>query len=879
MTDAIRRRFEHGSTWVRADFHLHTAADKEFERPAAGLSFKKAYVQRLLQEDVGLGVITNHNKFDRGEFRSLRKAANKHGIYLLPGIELSVADGVSGVHVLIVFEPESWVDSKSDRDYINLLLDNAFPHAANREHENFRCQWNLRETLQKLMEHEDRGRHSFIVMAHVDQAKGCNTELGLRMKDYFDDNFRRFVLGFQKVRSRDNLQNLAQWLGSDWKPARLEGSDCKSLDQVGHAHKDAGKKKRTFLKLGAFSFQAVRLALLMKEQRVAETRPERGARFVRRISFTGGLLHGRTLTFSPDMTDLIGIRGSGKSSILECLRYVLDCRLTADAEDANYKEALVGRTLGSGGKASVDLVTEDGTSYQMQRIFKDSPKVFRGSEVIPNLRPLSVLKTRYFGQRDLAKFSEQRSAWALVERFTGGAGAKADVIEALRHRIEQRLVMLNQGEQRLSKIDEVKGQLAEIREDLEKFEAQGLGERLKAQIALEKDLDYAGDVLTAEADALKVLQDWIESYEAPLESALTYRPAGDTERYAAIQGSLERYLVAFRKIKGIAQELENERNQTENGRNALKAFYDSQKEAFAEVRRNLHLKDELSADSFLQLSKRKGNREAILWELETLRVKRMQLEKELQRDLATLQDLWHEEHQERLQEIERLNTASADLRIELQFKADKEAFVEKLSGVTTGLQRRTLRRVCDEVADGVELYLDLVRDREAIRNAGLKEDQILKLKECVFSNLENVLSYRPPDRTEIFYKNNPLQSHSLGQRATALMLFLLAQGDFDLLIVDQPEDDLDNQTIFEEVIKRLLSLKGKRQIIFATHSPNILVLGDAEQVLRCRFTPDRIDLLAGTIDDRKMQSEIVSVMEGGEDAFLRRQQIYESWTP
>ncbi len=53
------------------------------------------------------------------------------------------------------------------------------------------------------------------------------------------------------------------------------------------------------------------------------------------------------------------------------------------------------------------------------------------------------------------------------------------------------------------------------------------------------------------------------------------------------------------------------------------------------------------------------------------------------------------------------------------------------------------------------------------------------------------------------------------------MLFLLGRKDFDLLIIDQPEDDLDNQTIYTEVIRRLLDLKGKCRIIFATHSPNI----------------------------------------------------------
>jgi predicted ATP-dependent endonuclease of OLD family len=100
----------------------------------------------------------------------------------------------------------------------------------------------------------------------------------------------------------------------------------------------------------------------------------------------------------------------------------------------------------------------------------------------------------------------------------------------------------------------------------------------------------------------------------------------------------------------------------------------------------------------------------------------------------------------------------------------------------------------------------------------------------------------------------------------------------DLLLVDQPEDDLDNQTLYSEVITRLLQLKEKKQFIFATHSPNIPVLGDAEQIIRCRYMPDAIEVLSGTIDSAEMQDEIIDVMEGGDHAFRKRKQIYESWS-
>ena len=116
------------------------------------------------------------------------------------------------------------------------------------------------------------------------------------------------------------------------------------------------------------------------------------------------------------------------------------------------------------------------------------------------------------------------------------------------------------------------------------------------------------------------------------------------------------------------------------------------------------------------------------------------------------------------------------------------------------------------------------------------------------------------------------------QRASALIVFLLAQKDNDILIIDQPEDDLDNQTIYDEVIKEILKLKGEMQFIFATHNANIPVLGDSECIVACNFEDcTQIEINEGTIDTPSIQKSIVSIMEGGKDAFNKRKNIYNIW--
>jgi ABC-type bacteriocin/lantibiotic exporter with double-glycine peptidase domain len=120
------------------------------------------------------------------------------------------------------------------------------------------------------------------------------------------------------------------------------------------------------------------------------------------------------------------------------------------------------------------------------------------------------------------------------------------------------------------------------------------------------------------------------------------------------------------------------------------------------------------------------------------------------------------------------------------------------------------------------------------------------------------------------YKDS--QALSTGQKCTAVLPILLLDRENPLL-VDQPEDNLDNRFIFETVVDSIRKIKPRRQLIFVTHNPNIPVLGDAERV----FVLDSNGTNAqktneGTVDQCK--SQIVTLLEGGEEAFKRRKARY-----
>jgi ABC-type uncharacterized transport system ATPase subunit len=132
------------------------------------------------------------------------------------------------------------------------------------------------------------------------------------------------------------------------------------------------------------------------------------------------------------------------------------------------------------------------------------------------------------------------------------------------------------------------------------------------------------------------------------------------------------------------------------------------------------------------------------------------------------------------------------------------------------------------------------------------------------------------DRPTIELKDGPDYKDSTwlstGQKCTTILPILLLESASPLLI-DQPEDNLDNAFIYETVVKSVRGVRGKRQLVFVTHNPNIPVLGDAQRVFVLQSTGRQASVkAAGTVDEVK--EEIETILEGGKEAFRRRKERY-----
>jgi len=863
--------FAHGSCWLRADFQMHTRADTEFSYDGEDDQFVGKYVDALDAAGIQVAVITNHNKFDLPEFKAIRKAARKKGIFLLAGVELSVKDGKKGIHTLVVFSDE-WFINTPNTNHIQSFLSLTFAGQDNFENENGQSNHDLNETIRELDKYE---KDYFLVCAHVEAENGLWGGFGgaTLTKLGQSEPFRDRCLGFQKVRSRDKRKNVKEWLGG-WYPAEVEGCDCKSVEEV-------GRGESCFLKVGAFTFEAIKFALSDFEHRLSKEMPQCEHSYIRSIMFEGDKLGGQVLDLSSEMNAFIGIRGSGKSSIIESMRYALDIAFGSNAADKKYKEGSVANALGSGGKITITAVDRHGREYEVRRILGEQPDVYVDGDLRPgiNIRETVIHKPIYFGQKDLSNTGEGFEI-DLVEKLVG------EKLADVRQEIALQRQKVSETTRRLAKLSDVaekqkeyenKKRDAEFR--LKVFKDHGVEEKLQKQIDFEEDGRRAKELADFVGGYVQGLEDFIAEYEDDFSNKRKYESKRNKEFFDDLFKIYDKALKGFRDISGSLDATKDTSNALSTKAKEFDAIKNGLKEEFAEIARKLteELKSSgataIEPNEFLNLRKVIHHAKQMLEALNKEKEKQTALQSQLLGELTQLNNYWHTEFKIIKEQLDGINEQETALQIDVGYKGDKAAFLKFVKDLFRGskLREATLKSLVDEFTDGAAVYRDLEKAKELIGKSSPA------FEEYFLDNLNALLTWQVPNNFAIKYHGKQLKNHSIGQRASALILFVLSQRDNDVVIIDQPEDDLDNQTIYEDVIKLVRKLKCDTQFIFATHNANVPVLGDAEQIVACDYSEDAITTRVGSIDCPVLQDAIVSIMEGGSEAFERRKEIYQIW--
>ena len=860
----MSNKFSNGSIWVRFDCHLHTRADREFKYAEHENEYITKYTEKLKEEEIEVGIITNHNKFDIEEYKALKKKANKENIFILPGVELSVNDGSNGIHCLIVFNPDEWLENGNN--YISQFIIESFAGKANYENENGRSNDNLITTIEKLNKYN---KDYFIILAHVEQRSGFFEELdGGRIQEFSKHKlFRKNILAFQKVTKYD-LSVWNQWFDNEL-PAFVEGSDPKKIDEI-------GKGEKSYIKIGDYNFEAVKFALQDKDFRVKKEKPIIENGYIKSISFDGSSckLDGQTIEFSSSMNNLVGVRGAGKSSIIEAIRYGLDLPFGNNSIDISYKNELVKQLLGSAGKITIKIKNSDGKEFTVDRVFNHALEIKLDGELRNLNTSLILKKPLYFGQKDLSNYRDDFEN-DLISKLIGDKTKDIEQkIETKKQEIRIQLENIKKYDNLENKKEEVNQKIEELNLKIEEFKKHNIEEKLKKQIEFDKDNSNFTNIIKDLQDFRNDVNSFLSSYEDGkfFDNLKNYQSTENQdifkELYKIIDISKQNFLDISNQLKQLLDSFKNINSVNISFKDKYKAF----KDEFLRIQREINLPNNLRADDFINYTKMLNSQKLMKNEIEKSFEKKLDNDNNLKKLLSELNELYREEFKIIDEEVQKINESQESISIKSEFKANKNEFDKFLRNIFggSGLMKNDYDMLTSNYVDPIAIYEDF-------ENISLGGNKLLVFKERFKDSLASMLTYKVPNKIDIFYNGKELAKHSLGQRASALIIFILTQKDNDVIIIDQPEDDLDNQTIYKEVIKELIKLKSKTQFIFATHNANIPVLGDCEQIVVCDYEEKKINIEMGSIDNHNIQQKIINIMEGGKDAFNKRREIYNLW--
>lgn len=207
---------------------------------------------------------------------------------------------------------------------------------------------------------------------------------------------------------------------------------------------------------------------------------------------------------------------------------------------------------------------------------------------------------------------------------------------------------------------------------------------------------------------------------------------------------------------------------------------------------------------------------------------------------------------------------------------------ENILQYRTDLTKRMIEEGISElkIAEADGIIGDILR--QAITNNNIS-DVIIYIKEYVSNTERFVLEFninnKEGAKLPVLYR--PVNELSLGQKVVAMLSFVLGYSeyshDYRPLIIDQPEDNLDNQYIFKNLVKHLRDIKEKRQIIIATHNATIVTNAKADQVCVMKSN-DKHGWIetTGYPGEKKIKSHIVNYLEGGKESFKHKMDVYEA---
>lgn len=852
---------------------------------------ESAYVTAVLDKCVELGVeviaVTDHNH--AGGIAPFKQEASTRGITVFPGFEVPSSEGV---HVLCLYAPET-SDTELQRYLGQLDITGTEPSTS-------LSQKSLSQLLACVREQGGQ-----TIAAHVTNDKGLLHTLNgqARVNAWKDSNLLCVQIPGSVDSAPDDKRPILKNQNPDYR-REAPAADRLAIAVVNACDickpQDLDQPSATcWVKMTEPSLEGLRQAFLdpFSRIRLASDPVAGGHAEFRMMTWKGGFLDGCSLRFNENLNVLIGGRGTGKSTVIESLRYVLGLEpLGSDSKKAH--DGLVRQVLKSGTQISllVRVHSPAKRDYLIERTIPNAPVVKDDiGSVLPLLPTDVVSRVQVFGQHEISELTKDpEKLTRLLDRFIGSndesTAQKVNLVQKL-DASRREIVRLADEKTRL---EEKLTALPKLEETLKRFQEAGLEEKLKDKSQLvreEQILKTTGErveIVRALATRLRATAPLDASYLAPLEAEDL--PAA--RMFAPLSGALAALDLA---LVAAAAGLEQAVAVADATHGSARLDWDDRRKgvegAYEKILREMQ-KSNVDGEEFIRLRR----------QIEALKP----LEEELAQVVVLLvaardarRGLIVEWENAKAEEFRALEKAAKKVtkRLERRVRV-RVTFAAVRDGLVALLKERPggrLKEALDTLAEKSDLSLS-----ELANKARAGKDDLVAAYGLIPAQAERLASAGDPVWMEVEELDLPattsielnvaaegadaawhkLEDLSTGQKATAVLLLLLLDSDAPL-VVDQPEDDLDNRFITESVVPRMKAEKRRRQFIFATHNANVPVLGDAELIagMCAKGQSEEGDAVLsakfmGSIDSPGVRSMVEEVLEGGRTAFELRRKKY-----
>ena len=875
-----------GARWWKFDFHTHSPASDDFMKGSAQKDIEEItperWLQRFMEAEINCVAITDHNSGSWIDIlkETLEKLASSKSrpvwyrpLYLFPGVEITTNDEV---HVLAIFGCD-----KSESDIDGLLG-------------KVECQGGIKaistQSTDAIVD-EIAKRGGIAIPAHIDRNKGLLQLPARRLQR---------ILGNENILAwevcDDHCQDLPLSNSLRQQRTQVRGSDTHFKDLVPHKCLEDRIGTFTWVKMDKPSIEGLRLALrdgaASVNRNMADDPNNHADSVIEKLQVSQAKYIGRSAPlcsqFSPFLNAIIGGRGTGKSTMLEFMRLVL--RREEDLPDALTKESQKYYSAGGDNllinESQISLIYRKGTvRYRLNWSTKtDLPSLEvhedSGWEVAPG-EIRSLFPVRIYSQKQI--FEVAGRPRALLKIIDEAPEVEATIFEERNKELANRYKQIEQKILDLGdKIDQenrLEGECNYLARQIEQIEKSGHQEILQSYRKRQQQLNEIESLENNWNDTARRLGD-LQDVVAPAHFE-TQHFDGFADVLQSIEETNKKWLSIGKGLGDLVQEA-----------NEIIAVWqaDSQSAAWMQLLRT-------DIEQYERLRIELAQQGVDLDEYPALLVQQRSLRRELQlvNEYRSSRGKLEIEKQEVFGQIETLRRKLSVKRAEFL------ANVPRRSTSSVNIEVRPFGEDWDDVEEEIRSILQCgdryIRDFDHLKNVyhtrGDRKVEVLKetinrirsgeesardgrfarhLRSLPQESMSELNLWFPGDNLKITFgpKNQPIEQGSPGQKTATLLAFILSYGNEPLLL-DQPEDDLDNELIYDVIVQQLRETKSRRQVIVVTHNANIVVNGDAEMVFPLEMAGGETHVRrVASIQDRQVRRTICDILEGGQQAFEQR---------